>query len=299
MLNNLDLFKVKIISELIKSESLLIAAKNLKITSSAISQNIKNIKRTLGKPLFVRVGKSIKPTQLALDIEKISKPFFSNLNSLLENSNDKISLIKVGAPLIFGSTILLDKLEIIRKKYSRVQFSISLLVTNKIIEELYDCKIDFGFIDDGPHIKNQNFLTTSPVWSEELILCCSQEFYRNYLTRGCTLKILKGLPHLPYHEGKEGVYKWYSYHYNTVPDLNWNFSIDSPYGVLNAILKGWGLGVIPKHLTTNFQKNIYIIQGTKPIFTNTILLAQNLSKVPTKTEKEIIKLISDSKLSIF
>lgn len=291
MLNQLDVFKLRVISELVKTESLLQAARNLKVTSSALSQNIKNLERTTGQSLFIRVGKSIKPTPLALEIERVAKPFFAELISVLEKTDEKVLSLKIGAPILFGSSILLDKLDLIMTKYPSFQFNLSLSVTNKIIDDLLNGKIDFGFIDDGPHTKMLKSLHMTPYFNEELILCCSQNFYHKYLRHGHSLKILKYLPHIPYHEGKEGIYKWYFHHYKRVPDLKWTISIDNPLGVLKAILKNWGLGVIPKSLALEYPKSIHVVPGTKSDLKSTIMLAQNLSKVPSQIEKELIKLI--------
>lgn len=290
MLNNVDLFKVRLISELVQCESLIGAAKQLKITSSAVSQNIRNLERSLGRPLFMRIGKGIKPTPLAIEIAKLTQPFFSNLALILEDSHEKVAELRIAAPPIFGSTALLTRLEKVKRKYSSVRISVTLLDTQRIIDDLLSGKVDFGFIDDGPHIKSQRQLVTTPFLTEELVLCCSTEFRRAYIPN-TSIKILKSLPHIPYHQGKEGIAKWYLHHYKYVPDFPYTIAIDNPYGVLNAVRRGWGLGVVPQGLITNYEGQISVISGPKSELRSEIRLSQCKERIPSKLEKSVVSLL--------
>ncbi len=291
MLNNLDLFKVRIMCELIKTESLIGAATHLRVTSSAISQNIRNLEKSLGKPLFIRVGKSIKPTPLAIEITEMAKPFFSDLASLLEETSEPTVELRIGAPPIFGATYLLDRLESVRKKYPGVRICLSLIDTKRITEDLLNGKIEFGFVDSGPNLKHHKEILTSTFANESLVLCCSKEFWQEHLRKNQSLTILKSLAHIPYHREKEGVHKWYLHHYHKVPDLPWSIAVDNPYGVLNGILKGWGLGVIPRNLTVNYENRVRIIDGPRSELKSDIFLAQNKSRIPSKIEKSIISML--------
>lgn len=292
MLNNLDLFKVRLIGELAKSQSVLTTAKSMGITPSAVSQNIKTLEHILGKPLFLRMGKSLKPTPLALEISRKAQDFFMDLAILLEESQEKIAEIKIGAPPIFGSTALLDRLEIVRVKHPSIHLRISLLDTKRLTEDLLNGNIDFAFIDNGPHLKAFSELLTEPFITEELVLCCSHEFYRTHLRISQSLKTLKSLPHIPYNRDKEGLYKWYAHHFNQVPDFSSPLTIDHPHGVLGAVIKGWGLGVVPKALIgTGKESKISIVDGPKTPLKSQVLLAQNKSRIPTRFEKAVISLL--------
>lgn len=292
MLNNLDLFKIRLIGELAKSQSVLMTAKSMRITPSAVSQNIKTLEHILGKPLFLRVGKSLKPTRLAFDISRKAQDFFTDLAILLEESQEQISEVKIGAPAIFGSTTLLDRLEIVRRKYPAIHLRVTLLDTKRLTEDLLNGTIDFAFVDNGPHLKTFSELLTEPFMTEELVLCCSHEFHQKHLRGSQSLKTLKTLPHIPYNRDKEGVYKWYAHHFGQVPDFPSALTIDHPHGVLNAVLKGWGLGVVPRALIgSGKESKISIINGPKSALKSQVLLAQNKSRIPTRFEKAVIALL--------
>lgn len=291
MLNHLDLFKIRLIGALVKSESLVGAAKELRITSSAVSQNIRSLERSLGKPLFLRVGKKIKATPLASEIYKRGQPFFSDLANLLEESNELVAEVRIAAPPVFGSTILMDQLEKVRANHSSIRIVLTLLDTRRIIEDLTDGKFDFGFIDSGPHVKALRDISIAPYFSEELVLCCSEGFRKKHLGKGVLLKALKELPHIPYHHEKEGIHKWYLHHFGRVPELKWSFAVDHSYAVLNAVQKGWGLGVLPRNLAAEKGREVFIINGPKAELKSEVLLAQNKNRVPTKFEKAVIGLL--------
>jgi DNA-binding transcriptional LysR family regulator len=291
MLNNLDLFKIRLINALVKSETLIGASKVMGITSSAVSQNIRSLERSLGKPLFVRVGKGVKPTVLAIEISKLANPFFSDLVEVLESSDEIVAEVRIAAPPIFGSTTLIDKIQKFRESNDSIRVVLSLLDTQRILDDLIDCKVDFGFVDNGQHIKTYKEIATTVCQSEELVMCCTHQFRKANLFQSHSLKTLKTLPHIPYHKGKEGVHKWYIHHYGRVPDLKWTFAVDHPYAVLSAILKDWGLGVLPRHLVEQYKKQIYIVHGVKKELQSQILLAQNKNKVSTRLEKTLISLL--------
>lgn len=293
MLNNLDLFKVRLIDALVTHGSLSDAAKSLRITSSAVSQNIRSLEKILGKPLFIRVGKKIKPTPLALALSKCSRPFFAELSLILQNSNEHVAEVKIGAPPIYATTTLVQEIKRIHKTFPSVRVCISSLDTHRIVSELIDGKIDFGIVDEGPYLKTIREIVTTELCIEELVLCCSKNFFNKYLKGNVSINTLKALPHIPYHADKEGVHKWYLHHYAKVPDYNWKLSVDHPYGIRTAILNDQGLSVLPKSLVDEQARQFHIIQGPKNALKSKMLLIQNKGRIPTKIEKGIISLLTN------
>ena len=292
MLNNLDLFKVRLIEKLAEAGTLAGAAKSLGITSSAVSQNIRNLERTLGKPLFIRIGKSAKPTELALEIVKHSKPFFSQLASVLDSTHEKITEITIGAPAIFGTTILVQQLGKVQAEFPGVKITVTILNNQRIVQEVTDGRINFGIVDEGPAVKAAREILTEEVYSEELVMCCSKKFWKqNIQNTRVTKNLLKSLPHIPYHSGKEAIYKWYTHHYGRALDLQWSLAIDHAYGVRTAIINHYGLGVLPKSLVDDYSEQIVVIAGPKSALRSRLLLAQNKGRIPSKVEKHIISVL--------
>jgi len=295
MLNNLDLFKIRLIDELTKQGSLARAGNALGITSSAVSQNIRSLERSLGKPLFVRVGKMIKPTPLAIEIAKCSRPFFQQLSEILQSTQEQIAELKIGAPPIFGTTTLVHEIEKVCSLYPSVRISVNVLDTHKIVDDLINEKISFGIVDDGSYIKSVREIITTDLTRESLVLCCSTEFQKKYLRGRISIDLLKTLPHIPYHVGKEGIHKWYLHHFGRVPQFKWMLSIDHPYGVRTAVLQNLGIGVLPIHLVQELPDQIFVIKGPREILSSKMMLAQSKGHIPSKIEKLVISALSGDK----
>lgn len=289
MLHDIDLSKIRVLAEVARAESVGKAARALRVTPSAVSQNVKAVERSLGKQLFLRVGKRMKATELAKRIVEQSDRFFGELSTLLEGGVAGEE-VRVGAPPLFGSSVLLDHLTSFFAARPRARILLHLLDTQRLLDDLVDAKLDCAFVDDGPHVKKYRELVFRSYWSERLVLCCATSFHKRHLARGISPKALGGLPHVPYHRGEEAIYKWYRHHFGKVPKFPFVFSVDHPQGVLGAVVKGWGVGVVPRSLLDGplARREVVVIAGPKPDLKSEILLAQNKARVPSRAERELL-----------
>ncbi|MGE3757896.1 MAG: LysR family transcriptional regulator [Pseudobdellovibrionaceae bacterium] len=294
MLNNFDVYKLRLISELAKNESISKTSQSLGVTPSAVSQTVKNLESNLRRQLFIRVGKKLKPTPFTEEICKATQNFFADLSILLGQKVGAVEEISIAAPVIFGGSTLVDLLSEFSKIRPDVRFVVRLAATHDLIPPLLDGKFDFAFLDEGPHLRSFLDIAYEGFFSNDLALCCSMNFFKSHFkNKSFKVDVLKELPHVPSHKGKEGVYKWYHFHYGRVPEIKFSMAINSPHGVLRAIQKDCGLGVLPEPMIAEFVKagSIKIIPGKKTHFASGILLAQLKGKIPSKTEKQLIQFL--------
>jgi DNA-binding transcriptional LysR family regulator len=80
--------------------------------------------------------------------------------------------------------------------------------------------------------------------------------------------------------------------FKKVPDYGWNVSVDHAFGILTAILRHEGLGVIPKSLALEYGDKIHIVDCPQGPLTSELFLVQNKGKIPSKVEKDVISLLS-------
>lgn len=89
----MDIHLMKIFVSVFMEKSVSKAAEKLYISQPTVTEHIKRLEELLGKKLFVRVSKGIKPTEYALEIfPKINKVIneydlligFLNVNKILE-----------------------------------------------------------------------------------------------------------------------------------------------------------------------------------------------------------------------
>lgn len=269
------------------------AAKKLNLTPSAVSQAIRSLEKDNGVQLFVRVGKKLMPTEFTLEFCFRASQFFESVDELLKESKGSqvVGHVRIGAPPLFGAHVLVPKLKKLLLTHPKAKISISIMDTKRLMEELMSNKIDLAFCDTGLHLDEYRDLQYSPVYEEELIMCSSKAFYRQNCKGVKDMVTLVNLPHVPSRGGREAVHKWYQYHYGKSPKYNYQFSIDTAVGVLNAIYHGFGIGVVPLALLKQFEHRdeIMIIPGKKETtLKNQVLCCQHGSRVPSKLEKLIV-----------
>jgi DNA-binding transcriptional LysR family regulator len=290
MLNNLDLYKIRLLSDLATTSSVSKTATNLNVTPSAVSQTLKHIEQQLGKQLFIRIGKTMKATPLTLNLCSRTIDYFDDLSEMIEADILSTQEIRVGAPPLFGINILTDFTCSYSNKNPRSKVLVSLKDTQLLIESLLQGKFDFVFLDETPLLNQFPEVVVTPCFKEELVLCASTKFCRdNKVPKKPSIHDLQRLPHVPYHKGKEGVHKWYLHHFKRVPDLNFKLSFDHPLSVLKAILSGCGLGVLPVSCLRDHMGEVLKIEGPRGPLINKVQIGQLKDKRPSAQEKQLIR----------
>jgi DNA-binding transcriptional LysR family regulator len=292
MINNIDSSKIRILQAVAESHSVTAAARKLHLTPPAVSQSIKVLEKHIGQQLFVRIGKKLKPTDFTLAFCKISESYLESVNQLLASNSDARlhGKLRIGAVPNFGSQWLTPKVVQFLFQHKTSLISLNLMDTKLLINDLLDHKIDLAFLDDGSHLDEFSQFHINSIYTEELVMCCSQIFYKKELREETSFKALTDVQHIPYHEGKEAVYKWYQHHYGKSPKIKFNLTVDTAQGVLSAIKCSAGLGVIPKSILV--QKNdLVIIQEKKSPLKSSIVSCQLKDKIPSKLEKHFLNFL--------
>src|SRR5262245_35517787 len=84
MLKNVDLNKLRSFYWVHRRRRLLVAARDLNVTASAVSQSIRGLERELGATLFARAGKQYLPTREGDLLFATVAPFLAELGELGE-----------------------------------------------------------------------------------------------------------------------------------------------------------------------------------------------------------------------
>lgn len=146
-----------------------------------------------------------------------SQKYFEELSDLFSNQSQIIEL-RVGAPPLFGVQFLVDKIREFTKRNPAVRVLVTLSDTHRMMSEILEAKLDIAILDENPDLKRYGEIVTEACYTEELHLYCSSLFHsRNLKARSITPKVLRDLPHIPYHKGRESICKWYMHHFGAVP----------------------------------------------------------------------------------
>lgn len=141
--------KYDIISEVMKTNNISKAAKNLNYSQSAISQIIKSFESDLGFPIFKRTNSGVKLMPNAKPVVKsieIIQQEHLRLKQLSDTmTQTEIGTVRIGCFISFAMTYLPKVLKKFTLKYPKIKFEIFTGNQQDIYEKLYLDEIDIAF----------------------------------------------------------------------------------------------------------------------------------------------------------
>ncbi len=142
--------QLEYLKEVIETKSMSIAAKNLHVTQSAISQSISLLEKEFGVQLFKRSRNGTIPTEegkniitKALEILKKADELKEEIQSLTSSYNGELKIATV--PSIF-MTYLPKALSKFKKDFPQIKVTIMEIENNEVIEAVSQNEVDLGLI---------------------------------------------------------------------------------------------------------------------------------------------------------
>ena len=253
---NINLNSLSVFSSVYRLGSMTLAAKELAMTQPGVTQHIKNLERSLNIQLFHRMGKKLVASKEAENLYNGTHSSLAEIESTLlfitEKERQFRGTVHIGVPIEFGNTIILPKLSKIRSQFPQIQFHITYGLPHELNSLILEGKLDFAFIDQyqiNPSIK------TSVVYQENLILCCSEEYYQLINKTRLDRKFFESLNYLAYQQGAPIIRNWFERAYN-LKKMKLNiasYSFDVT-GVATLVHSSMGVGVLPEHVFINLKK---------------------------------------------
>jgi len=293
VLKNVDLNRLRYFERVYSSQSLLEAAHDLSVTSSAVNQAIRVLEDEIGVQLFLRTGKKYVPTNEAREFYAAILPLIvgveESVNRIRRQRHEVEGRIRIGTISEFGIRSTLPALAKFRELNPRTEFQVTLLGTTELLKQLLENKLDMAIVDDSSGVRLfEKQIVFREISDEILLMVCSTGYYKRKVPRGhLGWKQLRNLEHVPYHKGEEGVSKWYRHHFGRVPDIRATLYADSVRGVLKGVQLGFGLGVLPFLLIEDEIKKgkLKVLDTQKKPLVNGIVLAQSADRIPNHLEK--------------
>jgi DNA-binding transcriptional LysR family regulator len=291
-----DCNRLKVFYYIFTSQSVARAAKELNITQSAVSQQLKKLEAEIKTKLFTRLHKRLIPTAEAQKLISILEPFFQELDvglrSIRQAKDRPSGQLRVGSTHEFGKTYLPRIFATFHKQYPDVSFSLQLGDAKRMLHLLEQGQLDFALIDEYliqrmqlEDLKHYNF---EKIIDEEIVLAGSKDYCDACLKNDFSLENLARQNYISYHHDALALTNWFKYHFDkTSLELNVVLETESLQAVLNGIENHLGLSVIASHLAYEdiHQGKIIPIPTEREPIINRISLAQILDKVPSLTEK--------------
>ena len=223
------------------------AADALGITQPAASAHIKGLETSIGKPLFLREGRGLKPTPIADDLA-------SSLSSPLDDAERVLNSAKVRSPLIEGTVHIAGPGEFIQFMAAKAMIGllplgISLrLKTGKrdfVIDQIEKGETDLAIL--ASDYKNKS-VHSKVIYTEKLIPVATPEWAARNLSKPYMPELLIGKPLIAYSENLPLIELYFKTLSNI--DIQENAAVTVPdlRIVLQFVLRGAGYSILPDYI---------------------------------------------------
>jgi DNA-binding transcriptional LysR family regulator len=294
-----DFNRLKVFYYIYSLNSIVSAARALHITQPAVSQQLQKLEAEIQATLFIRLHKKLVPTNAANRLFSLVQPFMDSLREGVENLRQPMDrpagLLRIGAPREFGKEYLPLLSHTFRSSYQDVSFNFSFDETAPLLAMLRAGEIDFALVDvfmpRGQFLETPHLFSIEPLIAEELILACSQEYYRKEIDGDHSFANLARKSFISDEDDLAILSHWFRHHFSrTAAKLNVVMTSNGHEALISGIRLGMGLGVTSAHLVFDGLSNgaIVPVETNKKNAESWISLVQLQDKVPTLTERTFI-----------
>jgi DNA-binding transcriptional LysR family regulator len=223
--------------------SFALAAQELGLTPSAVSQQMRSLEEYFGQPLFNRSGRTVKPTPLANEVVGTVQGALGNLERLRDRSRfDVRGRLRVGAANTVQLSALPRALKYMQERYPGIQV---VLEPENASEHLLE-KLKAGNIEAAivarPEAGVSRAVECEEISDEPFVFV----YPRNYAGPGNLKEIIVNLPWIRYNLKLSGGKTASKFVRELSPGLEPRFEMMSSFAVLSMVSEGLGFSVIPQ-----------------------------------------------------
>ena len=277
LLDQVNLNQLRVFQEVFKTKSMTVAAKNLHLTQSGVSQHIRSLEETLDVQLFDRINQRLIPTSKGKELyQNISQGLNGIEDALWRLKDDKQSLsgsVSLGMPIEFGNNEIIPLLCKFSEQFPHIKYRLYLDFAEVFNQKLLQGEIDFAFVDQ---FKMDRRIQLQHVYSETLILCAAKNLLGRKKIEN-KKKFYESLPYVEYQQGQPVLGLWFDHHLgNRNLQLQVKATVMDVQAVSQFITRGMGAGILPHHLFHRLRAaghDIQAIEGCGTPLPNEISLA--------------------------
>ena len=297
-----DLNRLKVFYFVFALKSVAMAAKELHIKASAVSQTLTKLEAELKVLLFTRLHRKLVPTSAGKALFQIVAPFIRDLETgiekIIQAKQVPSGMLRLGSPIEFWKSYFPGIFAAFRKTYPEVVFTMKLGDPTEIFSMINSGELDFGLVDifltRDKKFADLGVFSSEPLIEERVILACSKVYYDREIKGDHSFENLVTKEFISYQKTSLTLRNWFKYHFNRFSiGLNRVMTVDSHQAVINGILNHLGMGVIAAHIVEKAIDSGQIIPVATPKedVINKISLVHLQDKVPSLTEKTFIRFL--------
>ena len=146
------------------------AADRLGITQPSVSARIRDLERSLDRPIFDRRGQTARLNgggRKALHYAENILSLAADLKEAVGSASSFGGTVKLGSSHTFAMTSLADLLRRIGDRHPSVELELDVDVTNRLNEKVQAGELDMAFMSEqvaGPNVRIEPFAPLSMVW---------------------------------------------------------------------------------------------------------------------------------------
>jgi len=292
--NKLNLNHLRIFQSVYKTASMTLAARELHLTQSGVSQHINSLEETLKIHLFDRIGQKLVPTAHATLLYQTCSHSFGEIEKILNVIHGGESYVsgrlRIGMPVEFGLNVILPMLAEFGKKFKEINFKLNLGYAQEMNQALLNGELDFAFVDE---FRMDPRIEVRKVYEEVVQLCASHDFMKKIKKIQNAKKFYESIEYVSYQENEPVLRLWFQHHLNSHHlRLNPRFTVMDVQGVARLIVEGLGAGILPQHYVDRLKKegkNIYVFEGSGKALINKISIAHLKQRTHSQAAIEAMK----------
>ena len=265
-IRSLNLNGLVVFTQVYRSVSMTIAARELGMTQPGVTQQIKNLEYMLDVELFHRMGKKLVPTKEADVLFESLGPSLSDIENVIQSVSKKdrqfSGTVRLGVPIEFGNNMVLPHLPKIRSQFPQVQFHITYGLPHELSSLLLEGKLDFAFMDQ---YQVNAAIKTEVVFHENLILCCSKNYFELMKQQKKERDFFESLSYIDYQRGEMILRDFFerAFGFKKMKFTMASYCFDVQ-GVSVLVANSMGVGVLPEHVFNRLKNSGVSLHQFRP-----------------------------------
>lgn len=237
-----------------------LAAKELHITQSALSQRIKGLEEELDLTLFVRLPRGVQLTEAGARLLRYCQARFSMEQELLEQLTGKASkqglggVVRIGGYSSVVRSILMPALAPLLRSNRKVQVHFQNAEIRELPDLLLTGNVDFIITDTPVHRAD---IETVELGQEECVMA-----------RSANLEIEEDV-YLDHDPDDPTTAKFFSMQSGTLPEYRRSY-MDEIYAIIDGVALGLGQAVVSRHLIAR-DPRVQVSPGFRSMFVPVLL----------------------------
>lgn len=248
LLARLNLNYLRIFLVVYRTRSMTLAAKQLHLTQSGVSQQIKSLEDTLGIILFDRINRKIIPTdeaeQLYAECSRRLDDLENTLRQISNQDNELQGRVKVGISPSLRERRITELLAEFGRQHPKVKFDMRVGLANELSTWFEKGRLDFAFADAFVNEPNIEF---DEVASDPYDLICHEDFVQQFKEGDELFDNYCRMPFVNYVEAPELLNAWFKKNFNRLPkELDVRCTVMDHHAVADFVREGMGAGLLPE-----------------------------------------------------